>query len=466
GVWAERFHPRDPAPRRCGRAAAAFRADADLQQRQTRLCRLQRHQPADARSRRRRDRADRLANRRCRHDRQPAPAGRCRAALLRLGSACAALRHTQALWARHPRARRSAHRGLGAEDVICRHHQGHAGTRRRHDARSYARRLGRCLVRRALRQPAADSGVDEKAAFDHAAEGLSLGRRDARDCRLRRRGPVRTRALCRRRTFLRADRGRLRGRQDGVQRPDGVSEQGGEEVAGVGWAKARAQPLHACRTLVRRAHQDFVHIVISMVGTAHERPWCAATQCQRLCPPYASGLREKEVGRVLMRSIAGFFILAIAIACGTSAHAQTYPARPINMIVPFPPGGNTDIMARALQNEMAKALGRTVVIINKGGAAGTLGLIDLARAAPDGYAVALTPNNPLPAQPHLQKLPYGMDSFRFICLTYYAPYVLIAGPQAPLKTFDEFVRFAKAKSENLIYGHPGLASQPHLGMLA
>ena len=136
------------------------------------------------------------------------------------------------------------------------------------------------------------------------------------------------------------------------------------------------------------------------------------------------------------------------------------------MVVPFPAGGNTDIMARALQAEMSKAMGQTIVIINKGGAAGTLGLIDVARAAPDGYTIALTPNNPLTAQPHLQKLPYGMDSFRYICLTYYAPYVLIAGPKAPFKTFDEFVKFAKAKSENLVYGHPGLASQPHLGMLA
>jgi len=116
--------------------------------------------------------------------------------------------------------------------------------------------------------------------------------------------------------------------------------------------------------------------------------------------------------------------------------------------------------------EMSKALGQTVVIINKGGAAGTLGLIDVARAAPDGYTIALSPNNPLTAQPHLQKLPYGMDSFRYICLTYYAPYVLIAGPKAPFKTFGEFVKFTRAKSENLVYGHPGLASQPHLGMLA
>ena len=167
-----------------------------------------------------------------------------------------------------------------------------------------------------------------------------------------------------------------------------------------------------------------------------------------------------------MRVIAGMMVLAAATACGSVASAQTYPARPINMVVPFPPGGNTDIMARALQNEMSKALGQTVVVINKGGAAGTLGMIDVARAAPDGYTVALTPNNPLTAQPHLQKLPYGMDSFRYICLTYYAPYVLIAGPQAPFKTFDEFVKFAKAKPENLVYGHPGLASQPHLGMLA
>jgi tripartite-type tricarboxylate transporter receptor subunit TctC len=168
-----------------------------------------------------------------------------------------------------------------------------------------------------------------------------------------------------------------------------------------------------------------------------------------------------------MRTVAGVIVLAAVTAWGAaSASAQTYPTRPINMIVPFPPGGNTDIMARALQNEISKILGQTVVIINKGGAAGTLGIIDLIRAAPDGYTIALTPNNPVTAQPHLQKLPYALDSFRYICLTYYAPYVVIAGPQAPFKTFDEFVSFAKAKPENLIYGHPGVASQPHLGMLS
>jgi tripartite-type tricarboxylate transporter receptor subunit TctC len=160
------------------------------------------------------------------------------------------------------------------------------------------------------------------------------------------------------------------------------------------------------------------------------------------------------------------FALGLLLAAASPAAAQSYPARPVNMIVPFPPGGNTDIMGRALQNELGKALGQTIILINKGGAAGTIGINELVKAQPDGYTIALTPNNPLTAQPHLQKLAYGMDSFRYICLTYYAPYVLIAGPQAPFKTFDEFVKFAKAKPENLVYGHPGPASQPHLGMLA
>jgi tripartite-type tricarboxylate transporter receptor subunit TctC len=167
-----------------------------------------------------------------------------------------------------------------------------------------------------------------------------------------------------------------------------------------------------------------------------------------------------------MRSFAHLLACGVLLAATLSAAAQPYPSRPVNMIVPFPPGGNTDIMGRALQNELGKALGQPVVLINKGGAAGTIGVNELMKAPPDGYTIALTPNNPLTAQPHLLKLAYGMDSFRYVCLTYYAPYVLMAGPKTPFKTFDAFLKFANAKPENLIYGHPGPASQPHLGMLA
>jgi tripartite-type tricarboxylate transporter receptor subunit TctC len=166
-----------------------------------------------------------------------------------------------------------------------------------------------------------------------------------------------------------------------------------------------------------------------------------------------------------MRRLLALAALAF-IASAMPSAAQTYPSRPVTMVVPFPPGGNTDLMARALQTELSKALNQSVIISNKGGAAGTIGVQDLLKTEPDGYTIAMTPNNPITAQPHFNRnLRYNMDSFRYVCLTYYTPYVLIAGPKAPFKTFKEFVAFAKAKPENVVFGHPGVAGQPHLVML-
>ena len=163
-------------------------------------------------------------------------------------------------------------------------------------------------------------------------------------------------------------------------------------------------------------------------------------------------------------------IFAVMAALGAlsamSAAAQDYTVRQVNLVIPFPPGGNTDLMARALQPELAKALGQAVIVINKGGAGGTLGNIEVGAARPDGYTIGLSPNNPLTAQPHIQKLPYDMNSFRYVCLTYDVPYVLIASPKAPFKTFAEFMAFTKAKPDNLIYSSPGPGTQPHLGILA
>jgi tripartite-type tricarboxylate transporter receptor subunit TctC len=163
--------------------------------------------------------------------------------------------------------------------------------------------------------------------------------------------------------------------------------------------------------------------------------------------------------RRFMAAIGGVLLVA-------AAAAQDYPSRPINMVIPFPPGGNTDLMARALQSELAKALGQTIVVVNKGGAGGTIGNIEVANARPDGYTIGLTPNNPVTAQPHIQKLPYDLASFRYVCLTYDVPYVLIASPKAPFASFAEFMSFTKAKNDNLIYASPGPGTQPHLGILA
>src|SRR5262245_37507152 len=123
-----------------------------------------------------------------------------------------------------------------------------------------------------------------------------------------------------------------------------------------------------------------------------------------------------------MHAFPRVILVGAALAFGAApASAQSFPSRTIEMIVPFPAGGITDTMAQAMRSAISRVLGQPVSIANKEGASGTLGIVDLARAAPDGYTIAFTSNNPLAAQPHVQKVPYSVGSFRYICLSYYTP---------------------------------------------
>lgn len=163
-----------------------------------------------------------------------------------------------------------------------------------------------------------------------------------------------------------------------------------------------------------------------------------------------------------MRALLG---LCLGLLCAPGAFAQdAYPSRTITMIVGYPPGGNTDLMARAIQPELSRALGQTVVIVNRGGAAGTIGSAELARARPDGYTIAISPNNPITAQPHAINLTYTLDSFRFLCLVYDNPQVVILGRGAPFTDFRGLVAFGRGGREALVYGAPGTASTQHILM--
>lgn len=150
-------------------------------------------------------------------------------------------------------------------------------------------------------------------------------------------------------------------------------------------------------------------------------------------------------------------IAAVFALLAYSAEAQT-----IQMIVPYPPGGNTDLMARALQTELSRALGQTVVVVNRGGAAGTIGDAELARARPDGLTIGMSPNNPLTAQPHLQSLAYSLDSFRFLCLVYDNPQVLVGSRSMPFQDLAGMVAYGRAAREALIFGTPGQGSTQHI----
>ncbi|WP_052213656.1 tripartite tricarboxylate transporter substrate binding protein [Belnapia sp. F-4-1] len=163
----------------------------------------------------------------------------------------------------------------------------------------------------------------------------------------------------------------------------------------------------------------------------------------------------------LGRRCLGLLVPLLALGAGAMAE-EAYPARPIQLIVPYPPGGNTDLMARALQQSLSRALGQSIVVVNRGGASGTIGDAEIARARPDGYTIGLSPNTPLTAQTHLVPLSYSLDSFRFLCLVYDNPQVLVLGRDAPFRDIAGMVAFGRTRPEALVYGSPGQGSTQHI----
>jgi tripartite-type tricarboxylate transporter receptor subunit TctC len=161
-------------------------------------------------------------------------------------------------------------------------------------------------------------------------------------------------------------------------------------------------------------------------------------------------------------------VIAVIAACAGSAEtafAQSWPNRPIRMVVPYTPGGYTDLMARLVSEKMSAALGQPIVIENKPGANAAIGTDAVAKAAPDGYTfgtvIAAHSVNPT-LNP---KLPYdAMKDFTYVSLTSVAPLILIATPSLPAKDMKEFIALAKAKPGSLNFASSGIGSAAHLTM--
>lgn len=156
---------------------------------------------------------------------------------------------------------------------------------------------------------------------------------------------------------------------------------------------------------------------------------------------------------------------ALVLACTGSAQAQTWPNKAIRMVVPYTPGGYTDLMARLVSERMAAALGQAIVIENKPGANAVIGTDTVAKAAPDGYTfgtvIAAHSVNPT-LNP---KLPYDtMKDLTYVSLTSVAPLILIATPSLPAKDMKEFIALAKAKPGQLNFASSGIGSAAHLTM--
>jgi len=139
-----------------------------------------------------------------------------------------------------------------------------------------------------------------------------------------------------------------------------------------------------------------------------------------------------------------------------------YPDRPIHLVVPFAPGGNADIVGRLVGEQMSKALGQPVVVDNKGGAGGSIGAENVARAAPDGYALLVGSNGPLTVNPFVQAhLPYDpQKDFVAVALTSYVPHVIILNNNVAAKTVPELVALSKTQPVNIATS--GVGSATHM----
>ena len=164
-----------------------------------------------------------------------------------------------------------------------------------------------------------------------------------------------------------------------------------------------------------------------------------------------------------MKTLLAPALAAAAFALAPAAQAQPYPARPIKIIVPFGPGGFTDVAARILQKELAPAIGQPVIIENKPGAGSTIGTSEVAKAAPDGYTLVMVSTAHV-ISPHLYKqMPYdALRDFTPVMKLAEGPYVLAVHPSLPVKNVAELVALAKSQPGKIDYASSGNGSAQHL----
>jgi tripartite-type tricarboxylate transporter receptor subunit TctC len=155
---------------------------------------------------------------------------------------------------------------------------------------------------------------------------------------------------------------------------------------------------------------------------------------------------------------------ALALVCSSLTQAQDYPNKPVKLIVPFPPGGGTDILARPIAQKLSEKWGQPVIVENRGGAGGNIGTKAAAEAAPDGYTLIFgvlgthAVNQSLYANP-------GFDStvdFAAITMVANTPNILVVHPSVPVKTMADLIAYAKANPGKLNYASPGNGSPSHL----
>ncbi len=167
----------------------------------------------------------------------------------------------------------------------------------------------------------------------------------------------------------------------------------------------------------------------------------------------------------LFKTFAMLFALSMVLTLTAAiASAQTYPTKPVRLIIPFPPGGGTDVIGRPIATKLSERLGKQVIIDNRGGGGSIIGNEMVAKAPPDGYTLLMNGNTFIISHA-LQKLPYDtMKSFTPIARVGIGPTVLFVHPNLPANSVKELIALAKQKPGKLVFGSSGIGSGNHMAM--
>jgi len=159
-----------------------------------------------------------------------------------------------------------------------------------------------------------------------------------------------------------------------------------------------------------------------------------------------------------MPAVSALLALVFAIV----AEAQTYPAQPIKLVVPWPPGGAVDIIGRLVAERIATPLGQPVVIDNRAGAAGAIGSDHVAKAPADGYTLLMGSTTVISVNPALQKLPYAATDFAPITMVAFVPHMLVIPAEIPARDLKEFVAWVKSNRDKVSYASAGPGTPHHI----
>ena len=158
-------------------------------------------------------------------------------------------------------------------------------------------------------------------------------------------------------------------------------------------------------------------------------------------------------------------LAGVVVMCAGSVFAQAYPTKPIRMVITYPPGGNTDLVGRAMAAKLSEQMGQPVVVDNRGGAGGVMGTMIAAQAAPDGYTIMLGTSAGMVVNPLLSsKLPYDAHrDFLPVSNVIIVPQLLVTNPLLPVKSIKDLIALAKAKPGTLNAVSSGVGTPNHLG---